>query len=140
MTTAQFRSGARRGQALVEFALVLPVLMLLLLGILEFGRAWNVRQVLTDAAREGARLAVVGDPSVVEESQVDARIAQYLGRARIDPDSVAITYEGFDGRTGDILTVELTLNYHFIALHRLAGLVTNDGVVTLRTAARMRIE
>ena len=49
----------RRGQALVEFALILPILMILLMGIIEFGRAWNVKQVLTDASREGARLAVV---------------------------------------------------------------------------------
>ena len=45
-----------RGQALVELALILPILLMLLLGIFEFGRAWNTKQVITDAAREGARL------------------------------------------------------------------------------------
>ena len=41
------------GQALVEFALILPVILLLVVGMLEFARAWNLHQALTDAAREG---------------------------------------------------------------------------------------
>jgi Flp pilus assembly protein TadG len=45
----------RRGQALIEFALILPVILLLVVGMLEFARAWNLHQVMTDAAREGAR-------------------------------------------------------------------------------------
>ncbi len=49
----------RRGQALVEFAMVLPLLLLLLVGLIEFGRAWNLHQVVTDASREGARHAVL---------------------------------------------------------------------------------
>jgi Flp pilus assembly protein TadG len=49
------------GAAAVEFALVLPLLMVMLFGIFEFGRAWNIYQVITDAAREGARRAVVHD-------------------------------------------------------------------------------
>jgi Flp pilus assembly pilin Flp len=50
-----------RGAAMVEMAVVLPVLMLIVMGIVEFGRAWNVYQVITDAAREGARRAVIRD-------------------------------------------------------------------------------
>lgn len=46
---------AERGAAAVEFALVLPVLLFLLLGIFEFGRIYNVQISLTNAAREGAR-------------------------------------------------------------------------------------
>jgi Flp pilus assembly protein TadG len=130
-----------RGQALVEFALILPVLMLLLLGIIEFGRAWNVKQVLTDAAREGARLSVVGDPSVTQQSQVDTRIKQVVSRAGIDSTQVTITYpDGFRTGTGNITTVQLSLPFRFVALHRLAALVTNNGVMTLRSAARMRNE
>lgn len=49
------------GAAMVEFALVVPVLLMILVGIIEFGRAWNRQQVITDAAREGARRAVVRD-------------------------------------------------------------------------------
>jgi Flp pilus assembly protein TadG len=131
----------RRGQALVEFALILPLMMLLLLGIVEFGRAWNVKQVLTDAAREGARLAVVGDPSITQQSQVDTRIKEVVSRAGLDPTQVTITYpDGFKMGTGKVTTVQLSMPYRFVALHRFAALVTNNGVMTLKSAARMRNE
>lgn len=57
------------GAALVEFALVVPLLLALVMGIVEFGRAWNVHQVITDAAREGARRAVIrdGEPKAVRD-------------------------------------------------------------------------
>lgn len=130
-----------RGQALVEFALLLPILMLLLLGILEFGRAWNVKQVLTDAAREGARLAVVGDPSITQESQVRTRVRTVISRAGLDSSQVTVDFpDGFKTGTGNITTVELSMPYRFVALHRFAALVTANGTVTLRSTARMRNE
>ena len=52
------RTGAK-GQALVEFAVVVPLLMLLILGLFEFGRIYNAKLVVTQAVREGARRAVV---------------------------------------------------------------------------------
>jgi Flp pilus assembly protein TadG len=65
-------AGARRGKgglrlrddggaAAVEFALVFPLLLVVMMGIFEFGRAWNIHHVITDASREGARRAVVRD-------------------------------------------------------------------------------
>jgi hypothetical protein len=60
MTRRQGRLN-RKGQALVEFALVLPLVLLLVVGMLEFARAWNLHQTLTDAVREGARRAVLAD-------------------------------------------------------------------------------
>lgn len=53
------RPRSRRGQALVEFALVLPILVLLMLGIFDFGRAVFALSTINNAAREGARLAIV---------------------------------------------------------------------------------
>lgn len=49
-----------RGQAMVEFALVLPILLLLLFGMIEFGRVFHEYLVVTHAAREGARVATLG--------------------------------------------------------------------------------
>jgi Flp pilus assembly protein TadG len=49
------------GASAVEFALVMPLLVVMLMGIIDFGRVWNRQQVITDAAREGARWAVVKD-------------------------------------------------------------------------------
>lgn len=51
-----------RGQALVEMALLLPLLLLLVIGILEFGRAWYYKQQVNNAAREAARILVVTKP------------------------------------------------------------------------------
>lgn len=51
---------SERGQALVEMALVLPVLVLLIFGIIEFGRVFNAYLIITNAAREGARAGIVG--------------------------------------------------------------------------------
>lgn len=52
----------KRGQALVEMALLLPLLLLLVIGILEFGRAWYYKQQVNNAAREAARILVVTKP------------------------------------------------------------------------------
>lgn len=52
-----------RGQSLVEFALVVPVLMIILIAIVEFGRLWMTVNVLTSAAREGVRIAAITAPS-----------------------------------------------------------------------------
>ncbi|KRF08447.1 pilus assembly protein TadE [Arthrobacter sp. Soil782] len=48
-----------RGAVAVEMALLLPVLVLLLLGIMEFGRAYNAQVTLTNAAREGVRVMAI---------------------------------------------------------------------------------
>lgn len=57
--TGRFAAGRPRGQALVEFVLVAPFFFLLLLSIVEFGRAVYYIQILNNAAREGARYAIV---------------------------------------------------------------------------------
>src|SRR6185312_16248181 len=53
------RTGSRRGQALVEFALVLPIFILLLVGIFDFGRAIYAYNTISNAAREAVRVGVV---------------------------------------------------------------------------------
>ncbi|TNB70745.1 pilus assembly protein [Arthrobacter sp. BB-1] len=57
--------GKEKGAVAVEMAIVLPLLLLILLGIIEFGRVLNIQVSLTQAAREGARYAAIhhGDPS-----------------------------------------------------------------------------
>ena len=51
-----------KGQSLVEFALVVPLLLLLVIGIAEFGRAWMTKNILTGAAREAVRILAVKPP------------------------------------------------------------------------------
>ena len=60
------------GAAAVEFALMLPLLLLLLFGIIDFGRALNAQITITQAAREGARLAALNLPNVTSRTQAAA--------------------------------------------------------------------
>jgi Flp pilus assembly protein TadG len=53
------RQSRRQGVEIVEMAMVLPVMVMLVLGIIEFGRAFQMAQLLTSAAREGARLGML---------------------------------------------------------------------------------
>lgn len=55
------REEGERGAAAVEFALVLPLLLALILGVVEVGRGWDAKLALTGAAREGARAAATGE-------------------------------------------------------------------------------
>jgi len=79
------RHDFRRGAAAVELAATLPVLLILLLGIWEVGRFAHVNQILSNAAREGARLAATGQAS---DDQVKIAVCQYLKTAGL-PDYVA---------------------------------------------------
>jgi len=77
------RRARDRGAAAVEFALLLPVLLLIVFGIIDFGRALNAQITLTEAAREGARLAALGQPNVVGRTQAAA--------TGLSPVSVSVT-------------------------------------------------
>jgi len=78
------------GQSLIEFALVLPILLLVLFGITEFGRAIMVTNVLHTAAREGARLAAVSP--VGDSLSVQARVVQVLDAANITAKEITIQF------------------------------------------------
>lgn len=76
-----------RGAAAVEFALLLPVLLLILLGILEFGRAFNTQITLTQAAREGVRvMAIDGNDENVEPTVIRSAVS-------MDPASMQIAIQ-----------------------------------------------
>ena len=61
-----------RGAAAVEFAICLPLLLLLVFGIIDFGRALNAQLSLTQAAREGVRLAALGYSSAAVDARANA--------------------------------------------------------------------
>ncbi|WP_083777033.1 TadE/TadG family type IV pilus assembly protein [Anaeromyxobacter sp. Fw109-5] len=71
-----------RGAAAVEFALVLPVLMLLCLGAIEWGFHFFQREIIVNAAREGARAGSIADADA--ETVAEDRALAYLGVAGLD--------------------------------------------------------
>jgi hypothetical protein len=73
--TGRTRWSAEDGAALIEFAIVLPLMLLVLLGTLDFGMLFQRYQVVTNAAREGARIAVLPGYS---DADVEARVTQFL--------------------------------------------------------------
>jgi Flp pilus assembly protein TadG len=77
-TCSPRRRGTKRGQALVEFALVLPLFILLLVAIFDLGRAVFAYNTLTNAAREGARMAIVNQykPSIIARAKQQTAIVE----------------------------------------------------------------
>ncbi len=69
------RRAKRRGVAAVEFAFIMPAILALLVGIWELGRLIEIQQLMTNAAREGARQAATGQYT---NAQVQSVISQYL--------------------------------------------------------------
>jgi Flp pilus assembly protein TadG len=68
----RLHGGRDRGASAVEFALLLPLLMLIIFGLVDTGRALDAQITLTQAAREGARLAALNQPDVVARTQAAA--------------------------------------------------------------------
>lgn len=129
-----------RGQALVEFALIMPFLLLFLVGIVEFGRAWNQHQVITDAAREGARKAVVFDAAVTVDT-VESTIKRALAAAGINPAGATITGQGtWLLESNKNATVSISLPYRFIFFGALKQWTTGESTVLLQTSVTMRNE
>ena len=94
------------GVALIEFAFVLPILLVLAMGMLDFGRAFHMKSMLDQAAREGARVAVVTSPDAdIVESRVDAVLAS----GGITPTSVTI--DGPDAAHMVTVTVNATFTF-----------------------------
>jgi Flp pilus assembly protein TadG len=92
--------------ALIEFAFVLPILLVLAMGMLDFGRAFHTKSLLDQAAREGARVAVVTSPDV---DIVESRVNAVLASGGIAPTSV--TVEGPDAAHMVTVTVNATFTF-----------------------------
>lgn len=77
----------QRGASVVEFAVVAPLFFMLILGIIEFGRVMTVQQVITNAAREGARMAILDGSSA---SEVQSWVTDYLKGGHIEGATIEI--------------------------------------------------
>ena len=124
-----------KGQNLVEFALVVPILLLLVFGIAEFGRAWMTRNILTGAVREAVRVAVVPGPgNTWNGPAAEARGNQILASAGI-PATVSVPDPGVAFGT---VTATVTYNFPVIIIGFIPGL--NSSTLPLTSTTTMRRE
>ena len=128
----------QRGVAAVEFALLLPVLIMVLFGIIEFGIALSRQQVLDTASREGARLGirqVVPWPTAADIQAQARRVFTQAGVTGVVP-TIAVT--GAGGPSGTDLIVTVSAPYGFYVMANVIPALS--GTVTLRSRTLMRHE
>lgn len=137
MSTLLQRGRTERGAALLEMALTLPLLLLVCVGILEFGRAYQTWQVITNAAREGARIAVLPG---MDDAAVRSRVQQYMTIGQLPrAASASITIDRNQtvsiGGTATASASQITVNYpfDFVVLDPIARLATGQGSATPST-------
>ena len=145
------RLSNERGAALLEVAITLPIVLLVSVGIFEFGRAYQTAQVLTNAAREGARVSILIEKT---DLQVDAAVRNYLKSGRLvglegkngNPSPVEVVIERgveFGGNTASRITINYPFN--FMVLNSVVRLVRStsqlgDAPLKLTAVAMMRNE
>jgi Flp pilus assembly protein TadG len=132
----------------METALTLPLLLLVSVGIFEFGRAYQTWQILTNAAREGARVAILPNATVAD---VQGRVSDYLQagqlpnfqQATITVDQAQTVNIGATNASASVVTVAYP--FDFMVLNPVANLVVRgstlgNAALTLTASAEMRNE
>ncbi len=141
------RIKSERGAALLEAAITLPMLLLVSVGIFEFGRAYQTWQILTNAAREGARIAVLQDSS---NTDITARVSQYMTDGQLGAANSATigvnrsAVLNVNGRSVSASDVSIDYPFSFIVLQPVARLVAPQtslgGAIVMHAEAVMRNE
>lgn len=116
------------GQAVIEMALILPLLLLLILGIIEFGWILNGQITITAAAREGARTAIVYQSANLAEDAVQSAVVQSAGASSLKNVSTETLFE--DTKAIVHVTADIT---------PIIGLFVS-GDMDLHAKAEMRLE
>jgi hypothetical protein len=126
-----------RGAELVEFAFVFPTLLLVMLGIIDFGFLFQRYEVVTNAAREGARVAILPD---YDTPDVQARVNQYLTAGGLTPtDTPSVVDEPLSlpgGQCVALKRVTVAYQHQFLFLGPIVGLmnfVGGSGTLTHKT-------
>jgi Flp pilus assembly protein TadG len=150
-----------RGAIAVEFAIILPVLLLLVFGIVDFGHAWFMKQTLQNACREGARYATRyqtktdGSGDRLLPSALTPSIQNYIldtalknaGSSLLPADAGVVVTPSGAGYTETIvtnlpledLTVQVTAKKYWFILNKLVPGITGD-YVNITVAATMKCE
>ena len=149
----RLRAGARgeRGAELIEFAFVLPILLLVAFGIIDFGFLFKEYEVVTNAAREGARLKSLGDSTGYSTADVQARVLQYIINGGLDGSlvqtPVGVTAAAIpitavpNGPTASGFTVTVIYPHRFWVLAGISQMFGgNFGTANLTASSTMRSE
>ena len=120
--------GTEVGQALVEFTFVLPLFLVLLFALVDFGRGFYAWLLITNASREGARAAAVGNDGATVDAKIYASFCSATpptaANCALDPADITITKVLLTTR-GEQVTVTLTYDYDYVtplkALNALLG-------------------
>lgn len=133
----------QRGAALLEAAVTIPIILLISVGIFEFGRAYQTWQVLTNAAREGARIAIIGGTS---DDQVITATRDYMRMGRLPQaaDAPVAVVRNVPIGAGTASRVTISYPFTFIVLNPVVRLVTPGSTtgapLTMTAIALMRNE
>lgn len=147
MTPMPLQIRKERGAALLETALALPMVLLVAVGIFEFGRAFQTWQVVTNATREAARIAVLPNGNLQSATE---RARQYMESGQLpeaDAATVTLTPVTLDlggGVTAAASNVTVSYPFEFIVLQPVARLVVSGSSLgapfAMKTTAVMRNE
>jgi Flp pilus assembly protein TadG len=140
------RVRSQRGAELIEFALVLPILLMVFAGIVDFGLMFQRFLAINNAAREGARIAVLPGYTQID---VQNRVTQYIREGIGDPTAsptIVLTTVSIDppGPTPAFPAAQVivTMTHNYLFLGPVSGLVggTFTSSITLAARSTMRIE
>jgi Flp pilus assembly protein TadG len=103
------------GQSLVEFSLVLPIFLVLLFALVDFGRGFYTWLLVTNAAREGARAGAVQ----LDNSGIDGKIrssicSTYPTNCSLDTTKMTVTKTNVQGPRGQEMTVDIVFSFQFV--------------------------
>lgn len=117
---------SERGAVAVEMAILLPILLLMVLGIIEFGRALNAQITLTNAAREGVRVMAIGNDDAVARQA--AQNAAVILNPPLNDDDIDIVAACSDPAN----QVTMTISYHLDTITGITGpfSMTGKGVMS----------
>ena len=127
-----FSLKSKKGQTMVETALILPIVIMLLMGIFDFGFMFNQDLVILNAAREGARTAALGGLDTEVNSQVNS-IASSLDISKL---SITISPLQNARHKGDEVSVTVKYNYSFIT-PAISSVIGHPVTLTAKTAMRV---
>jgi Flp pilus assembly protein TadG len=102
------------GAIAAEFAILLPVLLLIVFGTMEFGMMMYGREVVTNATREGARHGIIAQAPPVTSGEMITWATNYLTGTGVSPSSVTFSVPACCGATGTPVTMAATYRYPWL--------------------------